>query len=62
MCFYLRSDKPNPNTFLVDEVEVGEKYEVVFTQMYGLYRYRLGDVVEITGFYQNCPKVKVLYR
>ncbi|KAJ8038351.1 putative indole-3-acetic acid-amido synthetase GH3.8 [Holothuria leucospilota] len=55
-------DKSNPKTFLVDEVEVGEKYEVVFTQMYGLYRYRLGDVVEITGFYQNCPKVKVLYR
>ncbi|PIK56878.1 putative indole-3-acetic acid-amido synthetase GH3.9 [Apostichopus japonicus] len=29
-------DKPNPKTYFVDEVEVGQKYEVVLSQKYGL--------------------------
>ncbi|KAF8553828.1 hypothetical protein OG21DRAFT_1477209 [Imleria badia] len=32
------------------EVEVGRRYEVVVTTQDGLWRYRLGDVVEISGF------------
>ncbi|KAF8551416.1 hypothetical protein OG21DRAFT_1445236 [Imleria badia] len=32
------------------EVEVGRRYEVVVTTQDGLWRYRLGDVVEICGF------------
>ncbi|CAO2205131.1 unnamed protein product [Urochloa humidicola] len=28
----------------------------------GLYRYRLGDVVKVTGFYNSTPKVKVVCR
>ena len=32
------------------EVEVGRRYEVVVTNQDGLWRYRLGDVVEISGF------------
>ncbi|PIK36749.1 putative indole-3-acetic acid-amido synthetase GH3.5 [Apostichopus japonicus] len=52
----------NPKTFLIDEVEIGKKYELVISQLWGLYRYRFGDVIQVTGFYQNCPKVKFLYR
>lgn len=55
-------DKPNPRTYFVDEVEVGQNYELIFTQSYGLYRYCLGDVIKVSGFYKNCPKVKFLYR
>jgi len=32
------------------EVEVGRRYELVLTTQDGLWRYRLGDVVEISGF------------
>ncbi|KAI9459008.1 GH3 auxin-responsive promoter [Boletus coccyginus] len=32
------------------EVEVGRRYEIVLTIPDGLWRYRLGDVVEISGF------------
>ncbi|KAI9463895.1 GH3 auxin-responsive promoter [Boletus coccyginus] len=32
------------------EVEVGRRYELVVTTSDGLWRYRLGDVVEISGF------------
>ncbi|KAJ8038529.1 Indole-3-acetic acid-amido synthetase GH3.3 [Holothuria leucospilota] len=55
-------DKPNPPTYFVDEIEVGRNYELLFTQRYGLCRYKFGDVIKVTGFYKNCPKVKFLYR
>ncbi|KAI9458996.1 GH3 auxin-responsive promoter, partial [Boletus coccyginus] len=32
------------------EVEVGRRYELVLTTQDGLWRYRLGDVVEVSGF------------
>lgn len=44
------------------DVEVGRRYELVITTLSGLYRYRLGDVVEITGKEKEAPVVRVLYR
>ncbi|EOA26759.1 hypothetical protein CARUB_v10022844mg [Capsella rubella] len=44
------------------EVKIGEEYEVVITNYAGLYRYRLGDVVKITGFYNNTPLLKFICR
>jgi len=40
-----------PSTVLYDEVEEGELYEVVITQLYGmpLLRYRMKDIVKFTG-------------
>jgi hypothetical protein len=37
------------------EVEVGKSYSLIITTSGGLYRYRLGDVVEVTGFVRTCP-------
>ncbi|CAO2194223.1 unnamed protein product [Urochloa humidicola] len=44
------------------EVTVGEHYEVVMTTSAGLYRYRLGDVVKVAGFYNSTPKLKFVCR
>lgn len=55
-------DSTNPKTYLINELDVNEKYEIVLTTVNGLYRYRLGDVVEVTGFYNNTPKIKFLFR
>ncbi|PIK47042.1 putative indole-3-acetic acid-amido synthetase GH3.9 [Apostichopus japonicus] len=49
----------NPDTLFIDEVEVGKKYEMVITGESGLYRYRVGDVVEITGYYHKTPKINL---
>lgn len=49
-------------TLLMDELEVGKEYEVIITNLAGLYRYRMYDVVRVTGFYQKTPKVEFLYR
>ncbi|CAN6444312.1 unnamed protein product [Victoria cruziana] len=44
------------------EVKVGEEYEVVVTNFAGLYRYRLGDVVKIKGFYNSIPQLQFICR
>ena len=44
------------------QAEVGKNYEVVLTSTMGLYRYRLGDVVKITGKFFTTPNYEFLYR
>lgn len=56
------SDKEDTSTFCLDELKLGEKYEVVVTSYNGLYRYRIGDVVKVVGFYNNSPELEFLYR
>lgn len=46
----------------LDEVEEGKEYELIVTNHSGLYRYRLEDVIKVTGKYGNAPKVEFLYR
>ncbi|XP_038060871.1 GH3 domain-containing protein-like [Patiria miniata] len=52
----------DPTTLLIDEVEAGGRYELVSTTRTGLYRYRSGDVVQVTGFHERCPVIRMLYR
>ena len=59
---FLISGEENPDTLLMDEVEVGKRYEIVLTTTLGLYRYRLGDVIEIVGFHERCPVIAMRYR
>ncbi|KAH0673135.1 probable indole-3-acetic acid-amido synthetase GH3.5 [Solanum tuberosum] len=44
------------------EVKLGEEYEIVVTNFAGLYRYRLGDVVKIKGFYNGTPELQFICR
>ena len=53
-----------PRTVLLDEVEAGQRYEIVFTSLLGgpFVRYRMGDMLEITalrneGLNINLPQV-----
>ncbi|MBX3001650.1 MAG: GH3 auxin-responsive promoter family protein [Caldilineaceae bacterium] len=47
---------------LTHQLEMGGQYEVVITTGGGLYRYRLGDVVEVTGFISQCPLIRFIGR
>lgn len=40
------------------ELDVGGRYEIVLTTGGGLYRYRLRDLVEVVGRYEQCPLVR----
>lgn len=42
---------PQPKTIELEEVQVGEQYEVVISTNAGLWRYRIGDVVEFTALH-----------
>lgn len=43
---------------LAHELERGARYAVVVTTGGGLYRYRLGDLIEVTGYLRGCPLIR----
>ncbi|EEF44482.1 indole-3-acetic acid-amido synthetase GH3.10 [Ricinus communis] len=51
-------DEPVP----LSKVKLGQEYEIVLTTFTGLYRYRLGDVVEVAGFHKGTPKLNFICR
>lgn len=55
-------NKENIETYNIDELKIGNKYEVIITNYAGLYRYRLGDIVKVVGYYNNSPEIEFLYR
>ncbi|XP_013403628.1 GH3 domain-containing protein [Lingula anatina] len=56
------TDKEQPETLLMGEVEQGGVYEMVISTVSGLWRYRFGDVVKIVDFNGQCPIVEFMYR
>ncbi|KAG0455889.1 hypothetical protein HPP92_023677 [Vanilla planifolia] len=44
------------------EVKLGEEYEIVITTFAGLYRYRLGDILKVSGFHNSTPKLQFVRR
>uniref|UniRef100_A0A3P8VBG6 GH3 domain containing n=1 Tax=Cynoglossus semilaevis TaxID=244447 RepID=A0A3P8VBG6_CYNSE len=55
-------EEEDPHTLLMEEVEDGQNYELVITNASGLFRYRLGDIVKVVGFHNQCPIVEFQYR
>jgi hypothetical protein len=47
---------------LLHELEAERRYEVVITQQGGLYRYRIGDRVQVTGSYRATPMLEFIGR
>jgi hypothetical protein len=52
----------HPKTLLATEVKVGERYRILVTNYSGFYRYDIGDVVEVLGFYETAPLLVFRYR
>ena len=52
-----------PLEFLtIRDIMKGKRYEIVLTTLSGLYRYRIGDVIEVTGFQGESPVIRICYR
>ena len=51
-----------PKTLLATEVKVGERYRILITNLGGFYRYDIGDVIEVVGFYEQAPLIVFRYR
>ncbi len=54
--------EPSTPTLLAHELEVGKRYRLIITTSSGLYRYDLGDIVEVTGMNKNTPEVAFLHK
>lgn len=50
------------NLLTIDKLEVGKEYEIILTNMSGFYRYRIMDVIKVTGYYNQSPKITFCYR
>lgn len=55
-------EKSQPHTLLAEEVTVGERYRILVSNYNGFYRYDIGDVVEVVGFYGTAPLIVFRYR
>ena len=63
-CFYefIPLGEDGSRTLTLDQLEAGEKYELLITTQAGLYRYHLKDVIEVRGFRNKCPLISFVYR
>lgn len=60
---FLPEDAPEgTRPLFMDQLEVGKNYEIIITNFSGLYRYRLLDIVRVTGYHNKTPMVEFLYR
>ncbi len=55
-------DVEQPKTLLATDVKVGDRYRILMTNYSGFYRYDIGDVVEVTGFYEQTPMIVFRHR
>ena len=55
-------DEQTETPVLMDQLEAGREYELIVTNLSGFYRYRIGDVIRVTGFHNKCPMIVFSYR
>ena len=60
--FIPAEDGAEDHPLLMDQLEIGKEYELVVTNLSGFYRYRLGDVIRVTGYHHECPMMVFSYR
>jgi len=51
-----------PKTVMPSEVKTGRRYRILVTSYSGFYRYDIGDVVEVLGFYERTPIIVFRHR
>ncbi|XP_022740915.1 probable indole-3-acetic acid-amido synthetase GH3.1 [Durio zibethinus] len=57
----LSRDSP-PRLVDLPDVEVGKEYELIVTTYAGLCRYRVGDILRVTGFHNAAPQFRFIRR
>jgi hypothetical protein len=67
MCYFEFIDEsdienPNPKIYQVDELTEDRRYCMLVTTSAGLYRYNMNDLLEITGYYNQFPKIQFIQK
>lgn len=55
-------DKPDARAYVVDELEEGKSYYVLFTTAGGLYRYNINDIVKVVGWHNRAPLIEFQHK
>ncbi|HAK46142.1 MAG TPA: hypothetical protein DCO79_09540 [Spirochaeta sp.] len=55
-------DDENPPIKLYHELELGERYYILITNISGLYRYDMNDILEVVGFHNKTPLLKFVQK
>ncbi|MDJ0737856.1 MAG: GH3 auxin-responsive promoter family protein [Nostocaceae cyanobacterium] len=55
-------DVDQPKTLLPHEVQIGQYYRILVSNYSGFYRYDIGDVVEVVGFFNQTPLITFRHR
>ncbi len=55
-------DCSHPRTLLATEVQPGQRYRILTSNYGGFYRYDIGDVIEVVGFYEQAPLIVFRHR
>ncbi|XWS54111.1 hypothetical protein CRYUN_Cryun10bG0060300 [Craigia yunnanensis] len=61
-CMEEETEKEDVETVDLVDVKLGQYYELVVTTFTGLYRYRVGDILMVTGFHNNAPQFRFVHR
>ncbi len=55
-------EREQPKTLLASEVKPGQRYRILMTNYSGFYRYDIGDVVEVSDFFEQTPTLIFRHR
>ena len=63
-CFmeFIDTEDPDARPLTMDKLKEGKCYELVITNYGGLYRYRMHDVIRVTGFHNKTPLIVFVTR
>ncbi len=59
---FIDIDRTNKETITIEKLKLNKKYKVIMTTQEGLYRYDLGDIIKVTGFFKKVPEIKFYNR
>ena len=55
-------DDENPITLQYHELELDKRYYIIISNISGLYRYDMNDILEVVGFYNKTPLLKFIQK
>lgn len=59
---FMEFEDAQQNVWLAHELKHGESYRPIITNHAGLYRYRIGDMIQVDGFVENTPSIRWIGR
>ncbi|KAF8087908.1 hypothetical protein N665_0562s0009 [Sinapis alba] len=59
---FLRADGEAGDIVDLVDVQIGCYYEPLVTNYFGLHRYRMGDILQVSGFHNNAPQFRFVRR